>query len=151
MNLIFRKCNFRYADFISLVEKLDKDLSLRDGDEHAFYHQFNGIDKLDYVIVAYLDGYAIGCGALKSFSIDTAEIKRMFVVDEWRGKRIATKLLNELEEWAAELDYVKLILETGVRNPEALSVYKRCGYMQIENYGQYESMESSVCFAKELV
>ena len=151
MNLIFRKCNFRSTDFIKLVTKLDNDLAVRDGEEHGFYHQFNSIDKLGYVIVAYLNDNAVGCGAIKPYNINTAEVKRMYVVDEFRGKRVATKLLYRLEDWAKDLNFIQLILETGVRNPEALAVYRRCGYKQIENYDQYASMESSVCFAKELV
>lgn len=151
MNLSFYKSNSHNKDFKELVAKLDKDLAFRDGDEHDFYHQFNGIDQLDYVIVVHVDDIAIGCGAIKPYSNDTAEVKRMFVIDNFRGQRIATKILKELEEWAEKLNFTKLILETGVRNPEAIAVYRRCGYIRRENYDQYVSMESSVCFEKVLV
>ena len=151
MKLIYRRCNSVNEDFIKLVAKLDKDLAVRDGNEHDFYHQFNAIDQLDYTIVVYLEESALGCGAIKLYSERTAEVKRMYVLDEYRGQRIATKLLSELEEWAVELNFTKLILETGVRNPEAIAVYLRSGYIQIENYDQYSNMENSVCFAKELV
>lgn len=151
MNLSFYKSNSHNKDFKELVAKLDKDLALRDGDEHDFYHQFNGIDQLDYVIVVHVDDISIGCGAIKPYSNDTAEVKRMFVIDNFRGQRIATKILKELEKWAEKLNFTKLILETGVRNPEAIAVYRRCGYIRRENYDQYVSMESSVCFEKVLV
>lgn len=151
MNLIFKKSSSNNKYFKELVVRLDQDLALRDGDEHDFYHQYNGIDQLDYVIVVYLDDIAIGCGAIKPYSIDTAEVKRMYVRDNFRGKRIATMLLKELEYWAVDLHFVKLILETGTRNPEAMAVYRRCGYIRRENYDQYANIETSVCFEKVLV
>lgn len=74
----------------------------------------------------------------------------MFVPTERRKKGIASAILNELENWAAELSFTKCILETGKRQPEAIGLYKKNGYKQIPNYGQYASVENSVCFRKEL-
>ncbi|MEO7960850.1 MAG: GNAT family N-acetyltransferase, partial [Ginsengibacter sp.] len=54
-----------HPDFIHLVQMLDADLAARDGDEHAFYHQFNKIDKLKHVVVAFYNSVAVGCGAMK--------------------------------------------------------------------------------------
>lgn len=79
------------------------------------------------------------------------EVKRMFVSPDQRGKGIASIVLVELEKWAAELKYNKCILETGIRQPEAISLYKKNNYKLIENYGQYINVTSSVCFEKELV
>jgi len=74
----------------------------------------------------------------------------MYTLPEERGKRIATKILIELEKWAHELSYKKCILETGKKQPEAISLYKRNEYKIIPNYGQYVGMENSVCFEKEI-
>ncbi len=91
-------------DFIELVKKLDVDLAEKDGDEHPFYAQFNKIDIIKYAVVAYENENPIGCGAIKQYSTDEIEVKRMYVVPEKRGKGIANKILSEIEKWANELD-----------------------------------------------
>jgi len=138
------------ADFIELVKHLDADLAERDGAEHAFYAQFNKTSMLKHVVVAYEDGKAVGSGAIKEFSPGTMEVKRMYTVPESRGKRIAGNVLAELEKWATEMNCTKCVLETGIRQPEAIALYKRSGYVQIPNYGQYLNVENSVCFEKVL-
>jgi GNAT superfamily N-acetyltransferase len=74
----------------------------------------------------------------------------MYVPPEQRGKRIASVVLNELENWARELGYKKCILETGEKQPEAIGLYRKNNYSRIKNYGQYAEVESSLCFEKEL-
>ncbi|MCB0466320.1 MAG: GNAT family N-acetyltransferase [Aequorivita sp.] len=138
-------------DFIELVKHLDADLAIRDGDDHPFYDQFNKIDSIKYTIVAYDENKrALGCGAIKQFEPNVMEVKRMFVPMELRGKGIAKEILNELEAWAKELGNRKCILETGIKQPEAISLYKKCGYKFMDNYGQYAGVENSVCFEKLL-
>lgn len=135
-------------DFIDLVKNLDADLAERDGNDHSFYVQFNKIDKIKYVVVAYENSKPMGCGAIKEYAPNTMEIKRMYTSPESRGKGIATKVLTELEIWATELSYEKCILETGKKQPEAIGLYKRNGYKLIPNYGQYAEIENSLCFEK---
>jgi GNAT superfamily N-acetyltransferase len=137
-------------DFINLVKQLDADLSERDGTEHSFYAQYNKADKIKYAIVAYEYGNPIGCGAIKEYAPNVMEVKRMYTVPGSRGKGIATRVLNELEIWAADLGYKKCILETGKRQPEAIAFYKKNGYTIIPNYGQYAGVENSVCFEKNI-
>ncbi|MCC9166029.1 GNAT family N-acetyltransferase [Pontibacter harenae] len=137
-------------DFISLVRLLDADLSERDGEDHAFYAQFNKIDAINTAIVAYQDGVPVGCGAVKKYSDETGEVKRMYVQPAYRGQGVATAVLKELELWAAELGYAHLILETGKAQPEAIALYTKCDYQTIPNYGQYEGVENSVCMQKLL-
>jgi putative acetyltransferase len=138
------------TDFQALVALLDAELAIRDGDEHAFYSQFNKIVSLREVVVAYLDGRAVGCGAIRGFAEDTAEVKRMFVREENRGRGIAGKILGELETWARELKFDTCVLETGFKQPEAIALYKRSGYETIPNYGQYLNVENSVCMKKKI-
>lgn len=135
-------------DFIDLVKHLDADLAERDGNDHSFYAQFNKINKIKYVVVAYENSKPMGCGAIKEYTPDTMEIKRMYTSPESRGKGIATKVLTELEIWATELSYEKCVLETGKRQPEAIGLYKKNGYKLIPNYGQYAEIENSLCFEK---
>ena len=137
-------------DFIGLVKYLDADLAQRDGADHSFYSQFNKIDKIKYVLVAYEDNTAVGCGAIKEYKPDAMEVKRMYTLPANRGQGVASRILKELEIWAAELSYTRCLLETGKRQPEAIGLYKKNGYRLIPNYGQYAGIENSVCFEKEI-
>ncbi len=142
------RTNSENKDFISMVPFLDKELAVRDGDEHDFYHQYNGIDTIKYVVVAYENGIPLGCGAIKEYDFEVMEIKRMFTKLESRGKGIASKVLLELEKWAKELSFKKCILETGVKQLEAIALYGKQAYKLIPNYGQYTEAENSRCFEK---
>jgi GNAT superfamily N-acetyltransferase len=142
----------RDPEFLRLVALLDAELAVRDGDEHAFYSQFNRIERLNLlgVVVAFDDETAVGGGAFKAFSESEVEIKRMFVSPDHRGKRIAAAILQELEIWATELGFSAAVLETGVRQPEAIALYARSGYERIPNYGQYADVYESACMRKEI-
>lgn len=137
-------------DFHILVKSLDKELADRDGDEHAFLAELNKTDQIKNVVIAYSYLEPIGCGAFKPFDKDTVEIKRMYVKEDFRGQKVASHVLSELEEWALESGYSKTVLETGVRQPEALGFYHKMGYAKIPNYGQYKGIKNSVCFSKEI-
>ena len=150
MNIKTIRTNSKNKDFINLVKELDVYLKITDEDEHDFYNQFNSIDVLKEVVVTYVDKFAVGCAAIKKFDNTVVEVKRMFVLKEHRGTGIAQKLLVALENWAKELGYRKCVLETGIRQIEAVKFYKKCTYKVIPNYGQYSGMENSICFEKEI-
>jgi GNAT superfamily N-acetyltransferase len=137
-------------DFVELVKLLDAELAEIDGDEHAFYAQFNKLDKIKHTLVVYTADQPVACGALKEFEPGSMEIKRMYTLPSFRGKGFGSVILKELEKWAAELSYKKIILETGKRQPDAIALYTRNGYCSIPNYGQYAEDQNSVCFQKEL-
>lgn len=137
-------------DFKKLVKLLDSELAITDGDEHAFYNQFNKIDSIKYVVLAYIGEIPVGCGAIKEFDSQTMEVKRMYVVQSQRGKCIATGILQSLEVWAKEMSFSRCILETGVRQPDAIALYKKNAYLLTENYGQYIGVLNSYCFEKSL-
>lgn len=151
MNYQILRTDSTHPDFIALVQSLDADLAIRDGEDHAFYAQFNSIDTLRAVVLLYYEQVALGCGAIKPYNKQTMEVKRMFVIPSERGKGIATLILRELEVWALELGAQRCILETGVKQPEALHLYKKNGYAVIPNYGQYAGVSDSVCFHKILI
>lgn len=146
----FKRTDSSDTDFQSLVVLLDKDLAIRDGDDHAFYDQFNKITHIKHAVVCYSDGKPVACGAFKQYADDTVEIKRMFVLPEYRGRGLGAQVLQELEAWAQELNYKTCILETGKKQPEAIALYRRSGYGITKNYGQYEHVENSVCMKKAL-
>ena len=144
------RTNSGNTDFVELVRHLDVELAERDGKDHSFYAQFNKIDMIKHVVVAYDDGQPVACGAIKEYEPGTMEVKRMFTRLDHRGKGIAAGVLSELEKWAAEMNYSKCVLETGKKQPEAIRLYEKSGYKLIPNYGQYAGVENSVCFEKSL-
>ncbi len=146
----FLRTTSENLDFRKMVNALDNDLYLRNGDTQKLYEQYNQIDKIKHAIVIYVDGKPVGCGCFKPFDRETVEMKRMFVMPEMRGKQLAAKMLQELENWAVEEGNTKAVLETGLRQVEAVQLYTVAGYFLTENYGQYIGMEDSICYRKEL-
>ena len=146
----FIRTNSENEDFQNLVRQLDADLKIRDGEENLFYAQFNKIVRIKFVIVAFEGEVAVGCGAIKEYADDTMEVKRMYVVQNKRGKGYASSILKELEKWTIDLNYKICVLETGKKQPEAIELYKKNGYQIIQNFGQYENVENSICFEKVL-
>ncbi|MFY0607184.1 MAG: GNAT family N-acetyltransferase [Cyclobacteriaceae bacterium] len=149
-NIRMVKVSSDHNDFVKLVKLLDAELAVRDGDDHAFYDQFNKLTHIKHALVLYSQKEALGCGAIKEFDAESTEVKRMFVKPECRGKALAGRILNELEKWAKDLGYNRCILETGFNQPEAIALYKKCNYQVIENYGQYAGVSNSICFEKVL-
>lgn len=145
------RTNSTNKDFIKLVKDLDSFLAVTDGEDHAFYNQFNQLDTIKHVLVIYSNKIPIACGAIKQFDTTTVEIKRMFTSQQARGKGLASKVLLELEKWASELNYKRCVLETGIRQIEAIGLYKKNMYVIIENYGQYAGIEESLCFEKIII
>lgn len=137
-------------DFQQLVQQLDADLAMRDGAEHTFYAQFNKIAMIQHAIVVYNYDEPVGCGAIKAFSANAMEVKRMYVSINHRNKGIASIILHALERWAKELNYTACVLETGKKQPEAIALYLKNNYQIIPNYGQYIGVKNSVCFEKQL-
>lgn len=137
-------------DFIDLVKELDTYLKITDGDEHDFYNQFNGIESLQSVLVAYYNNKPVGCGAFKPYDHESVEVKRMYLKPENRGSGIAADILKTLEISAKEGGYKRTVLETGKRQLEAVKFYHKSGYQRIPNYGQYVQMDNSYCFEKRL-
>lgn len=135
-------------DFTHLVRFLDAELAQNNGNQNDFYAQFNKVNMIKHVIVAYEDGKAVACGAIKEYEPGVMEVKRMYTSPKNRGKGIAGKILSELEAWAGKLGYQKCILETGKTQTAAIRLYEKSGYKTIPNYGQYAGVENSVCFEK---
>ncbi|WP_160781532.1 GNAT family N-acetyltransferase [Flavobacterium sp. HBTb2-11-1] len=144
------RTNSQNEDFSSLIVKLDANLASRNGDMQEYFNQFNKVDSIKHVIIAYVNGIAVGCGAIKQFDDKSVEVKRMFVSEEFRGRGISRKILSELENWAKELGYKSTVLETSNVQIEAVGLYTNSDYAITENYGQYAGIGSSICFKKSL-
>ncbi len=149
-NYALRRTDARDRSFIALVKELDADLAVRDGKDHAFYASFNTLDPDTHAVVVLQGEVPVGCGAFKPLGKDAVEVKRMYVPPVHRQQGIASLVLRELEKWAGELGYVRCMLETGRKQPEAIALYRRSGYQVVANYGPYIGVENSVCFEKRI-
>ena len=138
------------ADFKNLVALLDQSLAITDGDEHGFYDQYNGLEEIHHAVVAYLNRIPVACGALKKWSTTAVEIKRMYTLPEYRGRGLGSQIIAHLANWTKELGYTRMVLETGKRQPDAIALYEKNGFVRIPNYEPYAGMENSVCFEKVL-
>ncbi len=101
-------------------------------------------------VIGRVGNIAVACGAFRRIDGDVAEIKRMFVVPQYRGRGYSKAILRELERLAGGNGYSTVRLETGDRQPTAIRLYEGSGYRRIPNFGRYVASEQSLCFEKEL-
>ena len=100
--------------------------------------------------VARRDGRALGCGALRVDPAGWGEVKRMFVRPETRGAGIGRRILARVEEQARAERLTHLRLETGIRNPEAVALYRAAGFTERDAFGEYGPDPLSVFMEKTL-
>ena len=141
---------------LELIRDLSAELAGRYPDSHggdgagAFKPADVQVARAAFVI-AWLGEEAVGCGALRPMDeADTVEVKRMYVRPEVRGQGVSRRILAALEDLARDFGHTKARLETGTRNPEALSLYESSGYQPIPCYGIYVHEPLSRCFEKQL-
>ncbi len=139
-------------DFIENCRLLDMDLDRRVGRQikREKYQKFNQLDEIREAIVVYDNGKPVGGGAIRRYDDENVELKRVFVHNEYQGQGIGSRLVSLLIEWAAELGYRRMILETGELLAESCAVYKKLGFAVIPNYGPYADMPESLCMAKTI-
>lgn len=138
-------------DFKELVQELDKDLWQRYQEHQKKLQLHNIIDMAARVILVLDNTTLTGCGCWRPINDDrTVEIKRMYVRSAFRGRGISKRILLELEKWAKEELYSKVILETGIKQPEAIGLYQGAGYVKTANYGPYKDIAESICMEKML-
>ena len=144
--------NGQDGDFIQLCHALDRFLNeLVGGEENrAQYIPYNALDDIHDVLVAYENDIPIGCASFKRYDEGSAEVKRVFVQEEYRSKGIGRVLMESLEQLAKDKGYSCLILESGEPLAAAMRLYRSLGYTVIPNYGQYVNMSDSVCMKKVL-
>jgi putative acetyltransferase len=97
-----------------------------------------------------VDGRVAGCGTFVNQGGEYAEIKRMFVVPEFRGLQLGRRLLEELEARMRASGLTLARLETGIHQPEALRLYEKAGYRRRGPFGDYAENPLSVFMEKEL-
>lgn len=101
-------------------------------------------------VIARDDGRAVGCGAIRLIDPTLAEVKRMYVEPDQRGKGVGSSVLENLESVARQLGVKRLVLETGVYQEAAIALYRRAGFIEVDCWGEYASSPTSICFAKNL-
>lgn len=143
-------------DFRDLSNELDLYLNQAIGgaEKREKYQEFNHLDTMDFVLIAYIREVPIGCGALREYSRErnrrSIEIKRVFVKEAYRTQGVATGIMQRLLGYARKNGYEEVLLETGEFLNASCKLYNRFGFEQIPNYGAYVNMEESLCMKKVL-
>jgi GNAT superfamily N-acetyltransferase len=137
-------------DFQWLITQLDAELWNELQEDQSTYDQFNKVSDITTAVVVYINNQPAASGCFKKYKSDSVEIKRMYVVKEFRGKGLSKIVLSELEKWAKETGYSFAVLETSVHFITATTLYRKAGYHIIPNYDQYENLKESVCMKKKL-
>ncbi len=152
MDMDYARTDGKNEDFIENCRLLDMDLDRRVGRQikREKYEKFNQLDEIREAIVVYDDGKPVGGGAIRRYDDETVELKRVFVHNEYQGQGIGSRLVSLLIEWAAQLGYRRMILETGELLAESCAVYRKLGFTVIPNYGPYADMPESLCMAKTI-
>lgn len=146
-----------HPDAMLLVEAVQEEYVLRYGGRDE-----SPIDPTDFedpvgrFFVGYADGVPVATGAWRRSTVQalgaavTAEVKRMYVVPAAQRRGIARRMLAHLEATAAEAGVEALVLETGMRQPEAIELYLSSGYVPIPGFGHYCGSDLSRCFGRRI-
>ncbi|PFG41804.1 acetyltransferase (GNAT) family protein [Isoptericola jiangsuensis] len=153
---------FDHPDAVALRAEAVAELGRRyGGDDDA--HEVIDAATIVVTLLAVVDGVAVACGSVRDVSgtddlrghgtlhpAATGELKRVFVLEEHRGRGIARRLTVELERSVRQVGFRRLVLETGTAQPEAIALYTTLGYEPVESYGRYAGEPEQRCFGKRL-
>ena len=145
-----RHDDFPNEDFKRLDSLINDYYYERFGEESLKYHEINSLKHMDEFFIAYEGNDAIAIICLKKFDEKTGELKRLFVMPEYRRTGIAMQMITFSEEKAKEIGYKEMVLETGVKMPEAIRLYKKAGYAMVDNFGDYIGDDITCCMKKVL-
>ena len=152
MNTEYKWTDGRNEDFRNFYLKTEEYYSSIVGglkNREAFV-PYNISESISDVLIASVSGVAVGCAGLKAYSDSDVEIKRVWVDPGFRGNHISTHMMDALEAKASELGFKRAILQTRPQMKEAVHLYTKRGYEQIDNYPPYDKLEGAICFAKIL-
>ena len=158
--MIIRPVPFDHPAAVKLNDEVQAEYHVRYGDggdatplDPAAFRPPNGV----YLIAYDEDGTPVATGGWRSQDKNPegnedgdAELKRMFVTEQMRGRGLARRILAALEADAREAGRLRMVLETGDQQPEAIALYTSSGYEPCTKFGYYREYESSRCFAKRL-
>jgi GNAT superfamily N-acetyltransferase len=145
---------FDHPDAAPLIAELQRFFVVRYGEE-----DLTPVDPAQFApprglfLIAYLDDRAVACGGWRVHDGPDgpeAELKRMYVSPAVRGRGVGRAVLAELERTAVEAGYRRMVLETGVKQPEALALYQSAGYVEVPKFGYYAEVPSAVHLGKTI-
>lgn len=148
MNLCTIRTDKNNVDFVSLTHMLDEELFSIHGEKQNEYAPFNSLDKITDVVIIYDRELPVACGGLREYDKTTVEIKRMYVLPEYRGRALGERIMAGLEDIAIKKGYNLAILESSVHLVAAVKLYKRLGYIESENF---RSGECGLWMKKKLI
>ncbi len=119
-------------------------------ENRSSFVSYNVSESVTDVVIVYYNDIPIGCGGLKKYSDTDVEVKRVWVEPDYRGKHIATDLMELLETHAKSKGFRRMILQTRALMIDAIRLYSKCGYYRTDNYPPYDKLEGAICFAKDL-
>lgn len=137
-------------DYAMLAKKLDDYYFSLVGDVHLRYADANRPENMACRIIAYEGNTPVGCGCWKALDDETAEVKRIYVLPEFRRKGIATAIIDLLESHILASGYGKALLETARTTGDSHSLYLSLGYKEIPYYGSPAGAENCRCFLKDI-
>ncbi|WP_329591615.1 GNAT family N-acetyltransferase [Streptomyces sp. NBC_01362] len=158
--MIIHSRSFDHPDAVKLNDQVQLEYAERYGDEGdvtpldpTMFEPPNGLYLLAYDArdrPVATGGWRTQDRNDEGYSDGDAELKRMFVIPEGRGNGLARRILAALEDDARAAGRIRMVLETGDQQPEAIALYTSSGYTPCEKFGHYRTYESSLCFAKPL-
>lgn len=135
----------------NLIERLDELLAGLYPAESNHLLSVEALRQSDVTfLTASVDDEVAGCGAFVNQGGEYAEIKRMFVLPEFRGLKLGRRILDELENLARASGLELARLETGIHQSEALLLYEKAGYRRRGPFGDYSEDPLSVFMEKKI-
>jgi len=144
----------QYADPVvrALEDELQQEYVERYGDDDVTPIEFGEFDPPDGLfLVGFVGNEPAASGGFRRHDADTAEIKRMYTVHDYRGGGHARRLLGELEHQAHAVGYTRIVLETGTLQPEAIALYESSGYVPADPFGIHAHEAVSRFYSKKLL
>jgi GNAT superfamily N-acetyltransferase len=147
---VIEKVAYDHPDAVQLIAELQQEYVVRYGGEDK-----TPVDPAEFApplglfLVAYVDGVPAACGGWRAHEADV-ELKRMYVSPAFRGRGLARTLLAALERTAGEAGFGRVILETGMRQPEAIALYRSSGYEPVPGFGYYAREPGAVHLGKAI-
>jgi GNAT superfamily N-acetyltransferase len=152
-DLVIRREDIHAPVIARLFDALNAELSELYTEEGANHFELAADEVQEgagALLVAWMGEEAVGCSAIRRLDSHTAELKRMYVVPGARGRGVAFELLRATEAEARKLSVKRLVLETGERQPEAIALAEKVGYVRIAPFGEYIGSPLSVCMGRTL-